>query len=78
MAQDTGFGWSNLVALPFKSTDSGFAADTKVSLSLLSDIDGLVMSIDNLKIYNVTDDLREEGDGEEWIDPEGGEMEDME
>ena len=36
------------------------------------------MSVDNLKVYNVTDDLREEGDGEEWVDPEGGEMEDME
>ena len=78
VAQSTVFGWSNLVALPFKSLDSSFEADTKISLSLVSNIEGLVVSIDNLKVYNVTDDLREEGDGEEWVDPEGGEMEDME
>ena len=78
VAQDAEFGWLNLVALPFKSSDSAFMSDTKVSLSLLSDIEGLTMHIDNLKIYNVTADLREEGDGEEWDDPEGGEMEDLE
>ena len=78
VVQDTGFGWSNLVALPFKSTDSAFKIDTKVTLTVLSAIEGLIVNVDNLKIYNVTDDLREEGDGEEWEDPEGGEMEDIE
>ena len=78
VAQSTVFEWSNLVALPFKAVESSFENDTKVSLSVVSNVEGLVVSIDNLKIYNVTDDLREEGDGEEWNDPEGGEMEDME
>ena len=78
VVQDTDFGWSNLVALPFKSSGSAFDSETKVSLSLVSDVEDLVVSIDNLKIYNVTEDLREEGDGEEWEDPEGGEMEDLE
>ena len=78
VAQGTDFGWSNLVALPFKSTGSAFKFDTKVSLSVLSNVEGLSVSVDNLKIYNVTEDLLEEGDGEEWMDPEGGEMEDIE
>ena len=60
VAQGSDFGWSNLVYLPFKAVDSEFDANTKVSLSLLSNIEGLAMNIDNLKIYNVTDDLREE------------------
>ena len=78
VAQGTDFGWSNLVALPFKSTGSAFKLDTKVSLSVLSNVEGLSVAVDNLKIYNVTEDLREESDGEDWGDPEGGEMEDIE
>ena len=78
IAQGTDFSWSNLVALPFKSSGSAFKHDTKVSLSVLSNVEGLSVSVDNLKIYNVTEDLLEEGDGEEWMDPEGGEMEDIE
>ena len=78
VVQDTDFTWSNLVALPFKAVGSAFKFDTKVSLSVVSNVEGLLVNIDNLKIYNVTEDLREEGDGEEWFDPEGGEMEDVE
>lgn len=78
VAQGTDFSWSNLVALSFKSSGSAFKHDTKVSLSVLSNVEGLSVSVDNLKIYNVTEDLLEEGDGEEWMDPEGGEMEDIE
>ena len=78
VAQGTDFSWSNLVALSFKSSGSAFKHDTKVSLSVLSNVEELSVSVDNLKIYNVTEDLLEEGDGEEWMDPEGGEMEDIE
>ena len=77
IAQGTDFSWSNLVALPFKSTGSAFNIDTKVSLGLVSNVEGLSIAVDNIKIYHVTDDLLEDGDGEEWMDPEGGEMEEL-
>ena len=47
VVQDTDFGWSNLVALPFKSTGSAFKIDTKVSLKVLSNVEGLVVNVDN-------------------------------
>lgn len=78
VAKDTGAKWANLVALPFMASASTFAENTKVSLSLVSDIAGLSMSIKNLKIYNVTEDLLGGGDGEEWGDFEGDGMEDLE
>ena len=78
IVQATDFAWSNLVALPFKAKSGAFKSDTNMSLSLLSDMEGLVVSIDSLKVYNVTDDLREDGDGEEWGEGDGEEMGDIE
>lgn len=71
------FNWSNLVALPFKSSGSAFLADMKVSLRLLT-YSQVTIYVDNFKIYNVADDLLDEGDGEEFVDPEAGESGDLE
>ena len=72
------FNWSNIVTLPFKASDTAFREDTKVTLKLVKSTQGLTVHVDNFRIYNVTEDLVGDGDGEEWEDPEAGELEDLE
>ena len=62
----------NLIYLPFRSVNGGFSSETEISFTSLSDADSSVkLHIGNIKIYKVSDQLREVLEGGDSVDGGG-------
>ncbi len=66
------FADDNLIYLPFRSVNGGFSSETVVTFTSLADADSSVkIHVGNIKIYKVSDQMREVLEGGDSVDGGG-------